>query len=221
MRLPAVFTAISNIATGFFAVSKPPYLWHKLALLCGASACLYTAGMVLNDYCDRDKDARERPNRPIPSGRIQPNQALSVFVLLALAGILLGGLVGADSFVVAGLIGTMILLYDAVSRQIILMAFCRFLNVCLGATVVKLALNRQPSLVVCVLLVTLWTLAIMYFSRREVQQPQYQQVVKAMLLGFIVLDAIFVTFLAGPLYGLAVLLLLIPSVLLSRWIYVT
>ena len=38
--------------------------------LAGASVCLYWAGMAANDWADRELDAVERPERPIPSGRI-------------------------------------------------------------------------------------------------------------------------------------------------------
>ena len=42
--------------------------WLLLAL---AFSLLYTGGMYLNDAFDRDIDARERPERPIPSGRVR------------------------------------------------------------------------------------------------------------------------------------------------------
>ena len=39
-------------------------------LLVAASVFLYLAGMVLNDVYDVEIDRRERPDRPLPSGRI-------------------------------------------------------------------------------------------------------------------------------------------------------
>ncbi len=41
-----------------------------LGLLLAASGMLYAAGVTLNDWFDRELDARERPGRPIPSGRV-------------------------------------------------------------------------------------------------------------------------------------------------------
>ena len=41
-----------------------------------ASTCLYWSGMAFNDWCDRHVDAEERPERPIPSGRVSPDAAL-------------------------------------------------------------------------------------------------------------------------------------------------
>lgn len=225
MRLPAVCTAVSNVATGFFAVSQPSYAWDKLALLCASSTCLYTAGMVLNDYADRSVDAVERPDRPIPSGRVSPQTAK----ILGLS-LLLFGLVFAirDGLAIAVALSAGILGYNFTIRSAWLLAGCRFLNVSLGGfwAVQEEFFQGTGSfsrglLPICATVVSLWTLAIMSLSQREVQRPHYQKVVKAMLLGFIVLDAIFVAFLAGWLYGLVVLSLLIPSVLLARWIYIT
>ena len=72
LRLPNVFTAIADVLMGFLvthAVIQPGEGWI-LALLATTSVLLYMAGMVLNDVFDADVDARERPWRPIPSGRV-------------------------------------------------------------------------------------------------------------------------------------------------------
>ena len=50
-------------------------------------SCLYCAGMVLNDYWDREIDSIERPDRPIPSGRVSPGYARNIAVMLLFAGI--------------------------------------------------------------------------------------------------------------------------------------
>ena len=70
MRLPTVFTALSNILCGYlithsFRVGDLPQqtdLW----LLLASSFGLYLGGMVLNDVFDAKLDAVERPERPIP-----------------------------------------------------------------------------------------------------------------------------------------------------------
>lgn len=38
------------------------------------------AGMAPDDYVDREFDARERPERPLPSGRVRPWEALGALV---------------------------------------------------------------------------------------------------------------------------------------------
>ncbi|MFQ5759260.1 MAG: UbiA family prenyltransferase, partial [Candidatus Bathyarchaeia archaeon] len=42
--------------------------------------------MAVNDYYDRDIDAINEPNRPIPSGTISPKEALSIALVLSIIG---------------------------------------------------------------------------------------------------------------------------------------
>jgi len=49
----------------------------------------WIAGLYLADYYDRTLDAIQKPQRPIPSGRISPTEALTVGALFAIAGLLL------------------------------------------------------------------------------------------------------------------------------------
>lgn len=54
-----------------------------------ASVLVYAAGMVLNDHADRREDAVQRPERPIPSGRIAPGAAAALGAVLLVAGVLI------------------------------------------------------------------------------------------------------------------------------------
>jgi 4-hydroxybenzoate polyprenyltransferase len=64
-----------------------PNLWHLLLFLIGAIA-MRGAGCTYNDLIDRDFDARVARTRmrPLPSGAVQPRQALVFLVLQALVG---------------------------------------------------------------------------------------------------------------------------------------
>src|SRR5207248_5643169 len=75
VRLPNVPTALADICLGALAAGALPGRWLSFALLLPASACLYCAGMVWNDYFDVEQDRRERPSRPIPSGRMTRREA--------------------------------------------------------------------------------------------------------------------------------------------------
>jgi 4-hydroxybenzoate polyprenyltransferase len=96
-RLPNVFTAMADIAMGFWfthaTVSGAD--WIVFALLLIASSCLYTAGMVLNDVYDLEIDRRERPQRPLPSGRIDARFAKVLGLSLLIAGIVFASAVSA------------------------------------------------------------------------------------------------------------------------------
>src|SRR5687768_4648371 len=92
LRAANVFTAASNVIAGFLIVQHAWQPADALAALIAASACLYLAGMVLNDVYDAELDARERPERPIPSGRIDRRTASSAAWALLTAGLLLSWL---------------------------------------------------------------------------------------------------------------------------------
>jgi 4-hydroxybenzoate polyprenyltransferase len=84
VRAPAALTAPGDTLAGGA---------HGLGLAT-SSVCLYWAGMALNDYADRERDAVERPERPIPSGRVRPGQALALAVGLTGAGLVLAAAAG-------------------------------------------------------------------------------------------------------------------------------
>ena len=80
MRLPTIFTALSNILCGYLITAADHDLSALLSqsdlwLLLASSTGLYFGGMVLNDVFDAKLDAVERPERPIPSGRISLRSA--------------------------------------------------------------------------------------------------------------------------------------------------
>ncbi|HUS67171.1 MAG TPA: UbiA family prenyltransferase [Kofleriaceae bacterium] len=139
LRIPNVFTAAANVAAGAILARGGTLRAGDLAL-CAASACLYLAGMALNDYFDRDIDALERPERPIPSGEIAPYIALAIGVGLLGAGITLAALTAPAAGAVAAALAAAILLYDGGLKGgplgPLAMGTCRFLNVCLGLSVV-------------------------------------------------------------------------------------
>ena len=86
LRLPNVFTAVADVAMGYLVTQATlDALAAAGRALIIASAALYLAGMVLNDKFDATLDALERPERPIPSGRISAQTASRLgFGLLAL-----------------------------------------------------------------------------------------------------------------------------------------
>jgi 4-hydroxybenzoate polyprenyltransferase len=70
------------------------FSWTLGARAVAMAACGFSAGLVLNDYIDRDLDRKDvsptfsrywRPfgTRPIPSGSVQPREALALFLVLA------------------------------------------------------------------------------------------------------------------------------------------
>lgn len=72
-NLPTVWTnTLAGIALAGGTMSPGP-----LTLLLVAMSAAYVGGMYLNDAFDREIDAVERPERPIPSGRLQARQVFA------------------------------------------------------------------------------------------------------------------------------------------------
>ena len=157
VRLPNVFTAWADIVlgllvTGGFWVAdgdSSTFRWSRVGVflcLLIASTSLYWAGMVWNDYFDLDEDRRDRPGRPLASGRIPVQTAVTVGIALLGGGVLFALLADlqADSmrFVstsIAICLVVAILLYDGALKETLLgpatMGACRFLNILLGLSV--------------------------------------------------------------------------------------
>jgi 4-hydroxybenzoate polyprenyltransferase len=111
---------------------------RRSLVLAGASACLYLSGMALNDWADREVDARERPGRPIPSGRVTPGFALALAAGLSAGGLALAGLAGgkqalAVAVPLAGAVWSYDLAVKGTPAGPLGMAACRSLDVLLGA----------------------------------------------------------------------------------------
>jgi 4-hydroxybenzoate polyprenyltransferase len=131
-NLPTVWTNVTAgiaLAGGSFE--------HGTALFLGVALSLfYVGGMFLNDAFDRGIDARERPERPIPSGQIDAAEVFAVgfaAMIAGLAGVALVVLRHPDapwSAVLAGVVlGGLIVLYDAWHKQNpwspVVMGLCR------------------------------------------------------------------------------------------------
>jgi 4-hydroxybenzoate polyprenyltransferase len=105
-------------------------------LLLAASFCAYHGGMALNDWADRGRDARARPERPLPSGAIAPGAALAVAVLLLAGAPILGALAAPRAG--AALLGVSLCaaVYDVAGRGPwlgpLLLGLCRAGNLCAG-----------------------------------------------------------------------------------------
>jgi len=129
-NLPTVWT---NVLAGVTLAGghAGPFTW--LTLL-GAASLFYLGGMFLNDAFDREIDARERPERPIPAGLIGAGEVFAIgFGLLAggwLAVAFVAGARSSASLAALGLAGAVVL-YDAWHKgnalSPLLMGLCRVL----------------------------------------------------------------------------------------------
>jgi hypothetical protein len=195
MRLPNVFTAVADVAMGYLFTHDPEEGVRTLVgavPLVLASALMYTAGMVLNDVFDVEVDRIERPERPLPSGRVPVRKARWLGFGLLACGAIAGASVSiwthdARPAGVSLALAALIVLYDAVLKKTPLgplaMGGCRFLNVLLG-----MSAAAQPWLLVNYMVaggIGLYIVGVTWFARNEAE-PRSRRVhlVLAMLVMF-------------------------------------
>lgn len=167
LRPANVVTALADVLAGYAlaGLGQP----GALPWLLGATACLYAGGVVLNDFFDRNLDRVERPERPIPSGRVPAPHAAFVGLLLLGAGVMLAFGATPAAGRVAGSIAAGVVLYDAwAKRQAIgpaIMGLCRALNLMLGVAAVPEMLSARSFIAG---IPFLYVVAITALSRGEV-----------------------------------------------------
>lgn len=168
LRPANVATALADVLAGW-AVAGLANAWALPWLLC-STACLYAGGIVLNDVFDRRIDAVERPERPIPSGRVPVRRAAWLGAGLLAGGILAACAAGPLPAAVAGAIAAAVLVYDAGGKRLavfgpINMGACRGLNLILGMAAAPAAVAIWWPLA---LLPTTYIAAVTALSRGEV-----------------------------------------------------
>ena len=292
LRLPNVFTAVADVLMGYLITHHNLEPIPHFVLLVAASCLLYLSGIVLNDVFDADVDAGDRPDRPIPSGRVSLRAASAAGWIMLASGVLVAWFVSilandVRPGAVAVCLAACIVLYDgAVKRTVIaplVMGECRMLNVLLGmslailpwdkaelmialgigvyimgvtifartearsstrsrlvsgllvllagiatlAGVPALTANRPPLVVSQSGWYLLWAALGLITARRCLLAvlypipPRVQAAVRHCVHSIIVLDAAVCAGYAGPFWGLAVLLLLVPTLLLTWWLDAT
>ena len=108
-NLPTVWT---NVIAGATIANAAANI-VDVALVGLAMTAFYVGGMYLNDFFDRDIDARERPDRPIHAGDISAGAVLAIgFALLAVGAALLARF-GLLTVIWGLALAAAIVLYDA------------------------------------------------------------------------------------------------------------
>ena len=107
-----ILTAIAVVAGSFIAAGDNIVDFQIEILIASISAMMLVGGgNALNDYNDRESDKENHPNRPIPAGLIDAEDALTYSRLLLAGGLMIAlfGLANKLPFVIA-LIGTVTLI---------------------------------------------------------------------------------------------------------------
>jgi UbiA prenyltransferase family len=137
VRLPSVLSVPGDVLLGTTTSARGEHPL-RIAGLTAASSCLYLAGMALNDYADRDVDAKERPKRPIPSGRLSAQFALRLASGLSAASLGLAYTAGGQRALEVALpLAATVWAYDLALKKTpwgpLSMAACRSLDILMGS----------------------------------------------------------------------------------------
>lgn len=185
VRLPNVFTAAADSLAGWLLVRgsfAEPNRWVPLVM---ASMAIYAAGIALNDCYDYESDRIERPDRPLPSGRVSLRFALALAVGLFGFGLTLAALSGSlASLAVATVLVGCVVLYDVGLRRTSLgpeiMGACRGLNLLLGMS--QASQLGGPAGWLAAGALTLFVAGLTWISRSETFSGRVKGVVAGLAL---------------------------------------
>jgi len=93
------------------------YLNEQLLMAMIAVFFITSGSMAFNDYFDRDIDKKIHPNRPIPSGKIRPIQALIFSITLFIISLLVSLLINPLCFVIAVITIDLLVLYETIFKN--------------------------------------------------------------------------------------------------------
>jgi len=176
-----VVTAIADIWAGFAIAGAWTYIlidWGSgsneflinLAWLSLSTIGLYAGGVAFNDVFDAELDAVERPERPIPSGRVSKISAAWMSFLLLVLGVVAAAQVNLIAAGIALAVAALAVLYDYWGKHQnflgpINMGLCRSGNLLLGVSVIP---ETLPTFWPLGLIPLIFVAAITMISRGEV-----------------------------------------------------
>lgn len=232
-----IITAIADIWAGF-AVSGAaallvsqntetentyifPLIWLSLSTI-----GLYGGGVAFNDVFDAKLDAVERPERPIPSGKVKQSHAAWMAALLILLGILAAFQVNLWSGFIALAVGLLAVLYDAWGKHQAIfgpinMGLCRAGNLLLGISVIP---ELLPDFWALGLIPLAYVSAITMISRGEVHGKNKNALIGGLGIYILIIASLFfIAFMEGnagwmviPFVGLFAYMILPPLIKAMR-----
>ena len=201
LRPPNILTAVADILGGaaislgwtILPISQATFILdqapsefdlNNLWWLVLSTVCLYGAGVVLNDYFDASIDQVERPERPIPSGKVSRRNAGVLGFTLLILGIGAAFKAAMVSGFTALIIAFLVVLYDRFSKHHSLwgplnMGFCRGANMMLGVSILPEMIT--PLLFITVIPIT-YIAAITLVSRGEVHGASGSNLTLALII---------------------------------------
>ena len=182
LRVPNLLTVPGDPIAGFLlaqaalgAGTEIPVVRPVMAAI--ASVLIYAAGLLWNDLFDLPEDRRDRPSRPLPSGRVRVGAVKPAAIALTAAAVAAAALAnpGRNVLYVVMALGIVVIAYDWRLKRIPLvgplaMGCCRGLSVLLGAAVLGPAGLASPPAIAAAAGITLYVAAVTWLARGETRQ---------------------------------------------------
>jgi len=172
IRAPGVFSIISNILASVFILASLQDIHIDLVALLALmliSLFCYQIGMIVNDVADIKEDKRDRPFRPLPSGRITKRVAITVAIFLSAGAISVASLFSGTLLSLILTMLVVILSYNFITKDTLLgpinMGLVRWLNWLL---VLGLFSLLDMTLLLAAAIIFLYTVLVTIVSRYEV-----------------------------------------------------
>jgi hypothetical protein len=163
-NLPTVWT---NVLAGAVLADAP--IDRTLVPILISASLFYVGGMFLNDAFDREIDAKERPERPIPSGKVSAFEAFLAGFLLLGSGVALAVLAEPSAMHVAIALASAIVLYDVWHKKNplapVIMGGCRALVYVLSAAALAKGTTKDVQLGATAMLC--WVIGLTYVAKQE------------------------------------------------------
>jgi hypothetical protein len=146
--------------------------WGPVLMAVSISVLLYFAGMILNDLVDIKEDLADRPDRPLPSGRIKKAAAIVAFFVLVAAALGVASLLGWEMFSVAWVLLLFIALYNLGMKNNrwfgpVNMGLCRSCSVLLGAVALQHKVDDTAPLVTLFLAMNVYIAMVTLIANYE------------------------------------------------------
>lgn len=197
MRPANVVTSVADVLagiaiSGYFLLYQTELQLLPIILLCIATIGLYSGGIILNDVFDAELDAKERPERPIPSGLISKQAATIFGGICFFIGIFSAGLYSTEAQYLAVAIMVSCLIYDKFLKHSTIfgpvnMGLCRGLNLLLGISIVPASIQIWWYLAI---IPVIYIAAITMISRGEVHGGSKKTLYFAVLLYALVIGSV-------------------------------
>lgn len=220
-RISNLPTILSNVmvgcAIGEFSdpvQSDAAVLGLKIVGVFIAIACLYIAGMALNDIADAPIDRIERPTRPIPSGRIARAAAARFAIIMLVAGLVILGIISVPALLCGALLVMLIVAYDLLHQQfawsVVLLGACRGMVYVVAAA----SITWPPSRIVLAILagsLTAYTIVLSIVARSENNEEPNRRRWLALALPLIAVAPV-------PAFPITQWLWIIPALVMIGWL---